>query len=173
MPSVAGRRHGFWHWRFRGANYEWRRWTRHDSAPLRMAFRAENRKQAEAWQKRLRGKLTELLGGFPAAKSPLNARIVSVKEFPTYRRERFVFTSRPGVMVAGYLLTPKKTSGPHAAMVCVPGHGRGVDDIVGIDAQGREREDKAGYQHDFALQAVEHGMAAVAIEPMEIGRAHV
>ena len=146
-------------------------WTRmrHDSAPLRMAFRAENRKQAEAWQKRLRVKLTELLGGFPAAKSPLNARIVSVKEFPTYRRERFVFTSRPGVMVAGYLLTPKKTSGPHAAMVCVPGHGRGVDDIVGIDAQGREREDKAGYQHDFALQAVEHGMAAVAIEPMAFG----
>ena len=75
-------------------------WTRmrHDSAPLRMAFRAENRKQAEAWQKRLRGKLTDLLGGFPAAKSPLNARIVSVKEFPTYRRERFVFTSRLGVI---------------------------------------------------------------------------
>ena len=146
-------------------------WTRmrHDSAPLRMAFRAENRKQAEAWQKRLRVKLTELLGGFPATKTPLNARIVSVKEFPTYRRERFVFTSRPGVMVAGYLLTPKKTNGPHAAMVCVPGHGRGVDDIVGIDEKGREREDKAGYQHDFAIQAVEHGMAAVAIEPMAFG----
>lgn len=146
-------------------------WTRmrHDSAPLRMAFRAENRKQAEAWQKHLRVKLTELLGGFPATKTPLNARIVSVKEFPTYRRERFVFTSRPGVMVAGYLLTPKKTSGPHAAMVCVPGHGRGVDDIVGIDEKGREREDKAGYQHDFAIQAVEHGMAAVAIEPMAFG----
>ena len=49
-------------------------WTRmrHDSAPLRMAFRAENRKQAEAWQKRLRVKLTELLGGFPAATTPLN-----------------------------------------------------------------------------------------------------
>jgi dienelactone hydrolase len=146
-------------------------WTRmrHDSAPLQMAFRSENRRQAEAWQKRLRVKLTELLGGFPASKTPLNARIVAVKEFPTYRRERFVFTSRPGVMVAGYLLTPKKSSGPHAAMVCVPGHGRGVDDIVGIDEKGREREDKAGYQHDFAIQAVEHGMAAVAIEPMAFG----
>ena len=42
-------------------------WTRmrHDSAPLQMAFRSENRRQAEAWQKRLRGKLTELLGVFP------------------------------------------------------------------------------------------------------------
>ncbi|MEP6537694.1 MAG: alpha/beta hydrolase family protein [Bryobacteraceae bacterium] len=146
-------------------------WTRmrHDAAPLRMAFHADNKKQAEAWQKRLRGKVTELLGGFPSSKTPLNARIVSVKEFPNYRRERFVFTSRPGVMVAGYVLTPKKSSGPHAAMVCVPGHGRGVDDIVGIDEKGREREDKAGYQHDFAIQAVEHGMAAVAIEPMAFG----
>ncbi len=146
-------------------------WTRmrHDSAPLRMAFRAGDKKQAELWQQQLRGKLTDLLGGFPPTKGPLNARILAVKEFPTYRRERFVFTSRPGVMVAGYLLTPKKSGGPQATMICVPGHGRGVDDIVGIDEKGREREDKAGYQHDFAIQAVEHGMAAVAIEPMAFG----
>ena len=54
-------------------------------------------------------------------------------------------------------------------MVCVPGHGRGVDDIVGIDDKGQDRTDKSGYQHDFAIQVVEHGMAAVAIEPMAFG----
>jgi dienelactone hydrolase len=54
-------------------------------------------------------------------------------------------------------------------VVCVPGHGRGVDDIVGIDDQGRDRTDKAGYQHDFAIQVAEAGMAAVAIEPMAFG----
>ena len=54
-------------------------------------------------------------------------------------------------------------------MICVPGHGRGVDDIVGIDDQGRDRTDKAGYSHDFAIQVVEGGMAAVAIEPMAFG----
>ena len=54
-------------------------------------------------------------------------------------------------------------------MVCVPGHGRGVDDIVGIDDKGQDRTDKDGYQHDFAIQAAEHGMAAVAIEPMAFG----
>jgi dienelactone hydrolase len=51
----------------------------------------------------------------------------------------------------------------------VPGHGRGVDDIVGIDSEGRDRANKAGYQHDFAIQTVEHGMAAVAIEPLGFG----
>src|SRR5580704_7934466 len=54
-------------------------------------------------------------------------------------------------------------------MICLPGHGRGVDDIVGIDAQGRDRTDKPGYQHDFAIQVVEHGMAALAIEPLAFG----
>src|SRR5438270_13622203 len=32
----------------------------HDAAPLRLTFHAENRKQTEAWQKKLRVKLAEL-----------------------------------------------------------------------------------------------------------------
>jgi hypothetical protein len=54
-------------------------------------------------------------------------------------------------------------------MVCVPGHGRGVDDVVGIDDKGADRTDNAGYQHDFAIQFAEAGVAAVAIEPMGFG----
>ena len=141
----------------------------YESAPLRLTFRAQNRKQAEAWQKRLRAKIAELLGGFPAKPSALQPQTLDVREFPGYRREKFVFESRPGMLVLGYLLTPHGSAPPHPAMICIPGHGRGVDDIVGIDAQGRDRTDKPGYQHDFAIQVVEHGMAAVAIEPLAFG----
>jgi len=141
----------------------------YEQAPLRMTFRAQNRRQAEAWQRQLRPKIAELVGGFPAQKADLKPQTLEVREFPTYRREKFVFESRPGLAVLGYLLTPAKGSAPHPAVVCVPGHGRGVDDIVGIDAKGRDRTDKDGYQHDFAIQAVEHGLAAVAIEPMAFG----
>jgi hypothetical protein len=141
----------------------------HHSAPLRMTFRAKTRHEAEQWQKRLHAKLTELLGGFPEKRSPLDAQTLEVREYPGYRREKFAFRSVPGLYVLGYLLTPKSGSAPHATVVCVPGHGRGVDDIVGIDEKGQDRSDKAGYQHDFAIQAVEHGMAAVAIEPMAFG----
>lgn len=142
---------------------------RHKVAPLRMAFRARNRAQAEAWQRRLRAKVTELLGGFPENRSALAPRTLEVRRFSGYRREKFVFESRPGVHVLGYLLTPASGRAPFPAMVCVPGHGRGVDDIVGIDAKGQDRTDKDGYQHDFAIQVAEHGMAAVAIEPMAFG----
>jgi hypothetical protein len=44
-----------------------------------------------------------------------------------------------------------------------------VDDIVGIDDHGRDRTERAGYAYDYALQIAEHGMAAVAIEPMAFG----
>lgn len=145
-------------------------WTRkrHASAPLKMTFRATTRKEAEQWQKRLRAKVAELVGGFPDRAPAPQAQTLETREFPGYTREKIVFESRPGVNVLAYVLKPK-AAGPHPTMVCVPGHGRGVDDIVGIDDKGRDRTDKDGYQHDFAIQAVEHGMTAVAIEPMAFG----
>ena len=69
----------------------------------------------------------------------------------------------------GYLLTPKNAQPPYAPVIAIPGHGRGVDDLVGIDPQGLDRTVKIDYQYDFAVQVAEHGMAAVAIEPMAFG----
>jgi dienelactone hydrolase len=146
----------------------------YESAPLRLTFRAQTRQQAEAWQTQLRAKVAELVGGFPSAAAPLQPQTLEVREFPAYRREKLVFYSRPGLAVLGYLLTPRASStevpgAPYPVVICIPGHGRGVDDIVGIDAQGHDRTTRQGYQYDFALQVVEHGMAALALEPMAFG----
>jgi dienelactone hydrolase len=94
---------------------------------------------------------------------------VEVREYPTYVREKITFVSRPGVSVLAYVLTPKTATRPVATVLCVPGHGRGVDEIVGIGVNGEDRSGKHGYQRDFALQAVERGLAVVAIEPMAFG----
>ena len=138
-------------------------------APRRLRFQTRSRGQAEEWQQTLRAKLTDLVGGFPSERRPLRPVTLDTRTFPGYRREKIVFDSRPGVSVLAYVLVPEKASGRVPAMICIPGHGRGVDDIVGIDEVGRERTDKAGYQHDFAIQVVEAGMAAVAIEPLAFG----
>ena len=140
-----------------------------DEAPRRLQFQARTRSEAEAWQKALRAKLSELLGGFPSGREALAPITLETREFPAYRREKIVFNSRPGVSVLAYLLMPRGAKTPARAMICLPGHGRGVDDIVGIDDQGRDRSDKSGYQHDFAIQVAEAGLAAVAIEPMAFG----
>src|SRR5437773_7375101 len=142
---------------------------RYAQAARRLRFQARTRTEADDWQKTLRAKLTELVGGFPSQRQPLRPITLDTRTFPGYRREKIVFDSSPGISVLAYLLLPEKTRTPAATMICVPGHGRGVDDIVGIGEQGRERTDKAGYQHDFAIQVAEAGMAAVAIEPMAFG----
>jgi hypothetical protein len=146
-------------------------WTRmrYQEMPLRLTFQAKTLKQTQNWQKQLRAKVTELIGGFPKERSPLKPQTLEARDFPTYRREKFVFESRPGLYVLGYLLIPNESKPPHRAMICLPGHGRGVDDVVGIDEKGQDRADKPGYQHDFALQVVENGMAAVAIEQLAFG----
>lgn len=139
------------------------------AAPRRMRFQAQTRAQGESWQKDLRSKLTELVGGFPVERAPLRPMTLETRAFAGYRREKVVFDSRPGVTVLAYVLIPNNATMPSPVVICVPGHGRGVDDIVGIDDQGRDRTDKAGYQHDFAIQVAEAGMAAVAIEPLGFG----
>jgi dienelactone hydrolase len=146
-------------------------WSRslYSAAPRRLAFRAATRAQAQAWQRRLRTKLVDLVGGFPAERTALRPTTLETRAFPGYRREKVVFDSRPGVSVLAYVLLPDAAKTPAPTMICVPGHGRGVDDIVGIDDRGRDRTDKSGYQHDFAIQVAEAGMAAVAIEPMGFG----
>ncbi len=151
---------------------QWSR-KRWKSAPLRLTYpeKIATRKQAASWQTKLRPKVRELIGGFPATRVPLAAVLLEKRDFAEagYTREKFVFTSQPGVQVLAYLLTPTAAKGPLPVVVCVPGHGRGVDDIVGIDAKGRDRTRKDGYQRDFAIQTVESGMAALAIEPMAFG----
>jgi len=146
--------------------YTRERWK---AAPLKLTYRATNAKETLAWQKKLRAKVASLLGDFPAERTALRPATLEVREFPKYRREKIVFETRPGVSVLAYLLTPAGATGKLPAAICIPGHGRGVDDIVGVDAEGKDRTNKPGYQHDFALQAVERGMAAVAIEPMGFG----
>ena len=139
------------------------------AAPRRLRFQAATRPQAEAWQRDLRARLTELVGGFPSDRVPLRPVTLETRTFAGYRREKVVFDSRTGVSVLAYLLIPVNAKTPSPAVICVPGHGRGVDDIVGIDDKGADRTDKSGYQHDFAIQVAEAGLAAVAIEPMGFG----
>jgi dienelactone hydrolase len=147
-------------------------WTlqQYDQAPLKMTYKPGNQKATIAWQHEFRTKLGELVGAFPKQRVPLQPEVFETREFATFRRERIVFQSRPGSAVSAYLLLPKNPAiTPTPVMICVPGHGRGADDLVGVDDKGNDRNDKGGYQHDFAIQCVENGFAALAIEPMAFG----
>jgi dienelactone hydrolase len=141
----------------------------YDSINPAMTFSATNEAAARAWQRRMRRKLTELLGAFPTTRVALQARVVEKKKLNGYTREKVILQSRENLSAFGYLLLPENSTSPVPAVVCLPGHGRGCDDIVGISENGQQRETKSGYARDFALQAVEHGYAAFAIEQLAFG----
>jgi dienelactone hydrolase len=86
-----------------------------------------------------------------------------------YSRRTVTFATRPGMSAFGYLLIPDNRKGPGPAVLCVPGHGRGVDEIVGLGDDGKDRDHLDGYQHDFAVQCVQRGYVTLALEPLGFG----
>ena len=118
----------------------------YDQASRAMAFQASTNAEAEGWQRDLRAKLAELLGGFPESRCELLPRITETKQFSTYTRETVLFQSRPNMTVFGYLLMPKDFETPGPTILCLHGHGRGVDDIVGIQEDGTMRTEYGEYQ---------------------------
>lgn len=127
--------------------------------------------EMRSWQTRLRQQVRKLIGGCSGPRSPLNAATHEVKALEGYRRETVRFESRPGFEVFAYLLVPERAAAPSPAILCLPGHGRGVDSIVGIAPDGSQRplDRPDEYQKDFALQCVRNGYIALAIEQMSFG----
>ena len=131
----------------------------HDQIRPQYAFHATDETGWKEWHKGLRTKLSELLGGFPEEKCPLDAEILGRTEEEDYVREKLVFESEPGVSVPAYLLLPKDLpkGRKSPALLCLHGHGRGKDDAAGIarddlDRQRFIRPLNYDYAHQFACK---------------------
>lgn len=135
----------------------------------RYAFEATDVKSARRWQSALRRAFVARLGGFPEQKVPLKSRVLDKREFDDYIREEVSFQTREGLRAFGYFIKPKNAAGPLPAVLCLPGHGYGVDALVGLDAFGKPRQG-GDYHNDFALEAVRRGYAVLALEILGFGR---
>ena len=125
---------------------------------------------ARAWQRKVRRRVIERLGDFPATRAPLRPEVIESKDFGSYTRERVVFDTRENLSAVGYLLLPKDRPRPLPVIVAFSGHGRGVDDILGIAPDGSQLPQRGvGYAKEYALQCVEHGYATFAVEQLAFG----
>jgi hypothetical protein len=113
------------------------------------------------WARDLRKRLCDSIGLPERVSVPLDVETVETRDMGHYVRETITYATRPGLRMFAYLLTPKGVSESSPAVVCVPGHGAGVDAIVG--------EAPADYQNRFAVQCVEAGFVTLAIEPVGFG----
>lgn len=123
------------------------------------AFRGRSAADLRRWQRETRPRLVALLGGREKVRAPLNLRRILIEETPAYRRERLYYDTRPGLTATAQLLLPRGAAGPVPAVLCPPGHGGGMNQVM---------EERGIYKrYPFAL--VERGMAAMVPEHVGFG----
>jgi dienelactone hydrolase len=143
--------------------------TEYDAITPAHTFSARDAASARRWQQRVRARLVDRLGGFPATRVPLRAEVLETQDMGAYTREKVVFQTRERLSAVGYLLLPKERPRPLPAILALPGHGRGLADVVGIANDGTQQSDRGGYAHQYAVQCVERGYATLAIEQLGFG----
>jgi cephalosporin-C deacetylase-like acetyl esterase len=112
--------------------------------------------QIAAYQKKLRERFLAALGGFPE-RTALNPRITGVFERETFRVEKVVFESQPGLFVTAALFLPRaERHAPPYPGVLVP---------CGHTHNGKAHDP---YQRMCALLA-HNGIAALIFDPIEQG----
>jgi len=119
----------------------------------------ESRKTAEQvaeYQKRLRAKFIDVLGGFPD-RTPLNPQVTGVVHRDGYHMEKIIFESQPKHYVTAALFLPdaKKHKAPYPGVLVPCGHSK--------VAKAHD-----SYQTMGALLAL-NGMAALVFDPIDQG----
>lgn len=118
----------------------------------------EDVRTLEDWQRQRaqrRRELLDMLGLDPLpARTPLHARVTGTLERPSYRLEKVVFQSSPGLYVTGNLYVPKDTPRPLPAILYLCGH------------SPHPRGAKTQYQ-DRAQWFAAHGYAVLILDTLE------
>jgi len=92
-----------------------------DEARNKRLAKIQTKADAEAYVESVRSKIKESFGPFPE-KTPLEARVSGVVERDTYRVEKILFESRPGMIVSANLYLPKNRPFPLPGVVGTCGH---------------------------------------------------
>ena len=123
----------------------------------------------ETWRSELYDKFIELIGvkSVESNACPLNVTVEEEVEFDTYKRIRFIFESEKGSIVPCYLVVPKKVSKKLPLVITLQGHTTGFHNSIGVPLY--EADYPKLERNSFAIQAVERGYCALAIEQRAMG----
>ncbi len=147
-----------------------------DRITPKLSFSAD--KDFNSWKKELKERFIKQLGIDKIEKNacPLAVKIeetveVKADEYrPAHTRIRFVFNSEYGATVPCYLLLPKTGKDSYPLAITLQGHAmEGFVSSVGIVLPDGSNKSYAEGRGAFAIQAVENGYAALAIEQRGMG----
>nr|MBO4518026.1 acetylxylan esterase [Clostridia bacterium] len=122
-----------------------------------------------AQRETLKNKFIELSGIDLIAQNacPLNIDVEYEEKKDGYTITRFTFESEKGAVVPCYLLVPDTGKKKYPVVITLQGHSTGFHNSIGVAKYKGDEEDLPRVA--FALQAVENGYAALAIEQRGMG----
>lgn len=123
----------------------------------------------DTWRTEIREKFIELTGLKKIEQNacPLQVHIESEEVKPDYKQIRFTFESEYGAVVPCYLLIPNTKKEKYPVAITLQGHSTGFHNSIG---EPKYENDKKGYPRTaFAVQAVQNGCVALAIEQRGMG----
>jgi hypothetical protein len=122
-----------------------------------------------SWKEQIRQKYIELLGLDVIAKNecPMDIQIEEIVDEEEYVRIRYTFLSEKNSYVPAYLLVPKTNKDKYPICICLQGHTTGFH--ISIGKKKYEGDERSLETSTFALDAVKHGYAALAIEQRGMG----
>ena len=135
----------------------------------KLAF--DGNKDFSLWRSEIKTKLIELLGLDVIAENACepNLRIVEEEEKEGYKQIRFEFESEQGAVVPCYILIPDTGKEKYPVAIVLQGHNQqGFASSVG-NAYCHETLDYDTGRGKFAVQAVQNGYIALAIEQRGMG----
>ncbi len=124
----------------------------------------------EAWRVAFRAGLRDRLGYLSSQQTPITFTAAPPTTHAGYQRSYVEYESALGVTVPAWLLVPEGLTRAAPAVIAVHGHGYGMDELVGINADGTERAEPQGYHQDFALALCRRGMVVLVPEMRAFGR---
>ena len=104
--------------------------------------------------------MMQLLAGHDQPIVPMKLKRTVEKETDSYIRERIYYQTLPGVYVPAFLITPKNVSSPAPAVLCPPGHGSGMNQVM---------DEENGLYKQYPLELVERGMVVLVPEHAGFG----
>ncbi len=123
----------------------------------------------DSWRKQLRERFIDVLGLDNIAQNacPLDVKLEETVQKEGYTRYRFVFNSEYGSTVPCYLLVPNTGAESYPLVITLQGHSTGFHRSIGEAREGVE--ETISYSSQFAVQAVNEGYVALAIEQRGMG----
>ena len=136
---------------------------------MKSKYSYDDNKSLEEQKDILRKTFIELTGIDLIEKNscPLNLDIESVEDKGTYTITRFTFESEVGAIVPCYLLVPNTGKKKYPVCITLQGHSTGFHNSINVAKYEVDKEDLPRVA--YAIQAVENGYIALAIEQRAMG----